>query len=64
MEMRFSVGSGVTFGFSAGGSYQPEPSPGGDGVSIIKGEQMLALNGVIISLEPQSIVQGTMVIDE
>lgn len=27
MEMRFSVGSGVTFGFSAGGSYQPEPEP-------------------------------------
>ena len=25
MEMRFSVGSGVTFGFSTGGSYQPEP---------------------------------------
>lgn len=25
MEMRFSVGSGATFGFSAGGSWQPEP---------------------------------------
>lgn len=27
MEMEFSVGNGVEFGFDAGGSYQPEPAP-------------------------------------
>ena len=27
MEMKFSVGSGVTFGFNVGAGHQPEPEP-------------------------------------
>lgn len=55
MEMEFSVGSGVEFGFDVGGGSAPEPTPEPGGV--VRGVMLPVMAGMI--LQPREIVSGT-----
>ena len=62
MDMTFSVGGGVQFGFDVGGSYVP-PEPGGN-VPVLNGIMGLAFSGNLSGITGMQVLNGTATLEE
>lgn len=62
MDMTFSVGGGVQFGFDVGGSYVP-PEPGGN-VPVLNGTMGLTLSGNLSGVTGMQVLNGTATLEE
>lgn len=64
MDMTFSVGGGVQFGFDVGGSYvPPEPEPGGN-VPVLNGIMGLTFSGNLAEITGMQVLNGTATLEE